>query len=160
MRKFCWHSCFGDCFLRGSPVVRIWALVAVIIVASAVECRAIEDMLPRSFQGLWVDVPDHDACSQVKVPRDTRGAGEGALFLDGKMYFSQETECSDTIASKSCCNAENEDTRGGTLVCGKNRYPVIFHLRKTSGKVELIVATHTLGVSGPSLRTYQRCKLK
>lgn len=129
-------------------------------IVSTLECQAIENTLPRSFQGLWVDATEHDACTQVKAPRDALGAGEGALFLDGKIYYEQETNCSNAISAKSCCNSDNEDTRSGTLLCGKNRSPIIFHLRKLEGKEELIVATFMSGASGPSLKIYQRCKLR
>lgn len=133
------------------------ALASAMTIVLTLECQAIENVLPRSFQGLWVDTPDHNACSEVKVPRDAWGAGEGALFLDGKLYYSQETACNVTISAKSCCNSEGEDTRGGTLICGRYRYPIIFHLRKSVGKGELIVAEFLSGDNGPSVKIYQRC---
>lgn len=134
------------------------AFSLIVVIALPVSCQALEKSLPQPFQGLWVDAPSHDACSQVKNSRDAMSAGEGALFLDVGNYYSQESDCSYTIATKSCCNSDNDDTRGGTLVCSKYRHPIIFHLRKSHNNYALIVATYTSDPSGPSLKLYQRCK--
>jgi hypothetical protein len=47
--------------------------------------------------------------------------------------------------------------RGGKLICGRVRTPIIFHLRNSIGKGQLIVAEFTPGVSGPSVKLYNRC---
>jgi hypothetical protein len=136
---------------------RLAILAAVVIFVSGAECRAVETVLPRTFQGLWVDSPNHDACSEVKVARDAFGAGEGVLFLDGTAYYSQETACRVSIYTKSCCDAADDDTRGGTLVCGRSRTPIIFHLHRSADGGRLTVAEFGSGVNGPSVKTYQRC---
>jgi hypothetical protein len=137
--------------------LRLLVTTLTCVTAISVECRAIDIVLPQSFQGLWVDSPDHNACSEVKLPRDAQGAGEGVLFLDRKMFYSQETACNVTISAKSCCNSEDEDTRSGTLVCGGNRTQIIFYLQQSAGKWQLIVATFGSGMNGPSVKVYQRC---
>jgi hypothetical protein len=131
------------------------AIVAGVISSGA--CEAIENVLPRSFQGLWVTDETHSACREIRVASDARHAGEGALFLDGKRYYSQETDCNVIVTAKSCCNSENEDTRSGTLICGKYKYPIIFHLQTANRNDQLIVAEYSAGVNGPTLKSYKRC---
>ena len=120
-------------------------------------CYAAQEMLPKPFQGLWVDHAEHDACSVVKFPSQATTAGEGAIALEGSRYFSQETSCNVAITSKACCDPEGVETRGGTITCGKSKAPIIFRL-PSAGTAELMVATHRSDISGPSIEKFVRCK--
>lgn len=125
--------------------------------AFPIYCAA-EQILPKSFQGLWVNRPEHDACSSVKSPFDATSAGEGVIALDGNLYFSQEERCNVVITSKACCDAEGEQTRGGVITCGKVKASVIFRVLEVASSNELIVATYFNGISGPSIKQFVRCK--
>jgi hypothetical protein len=129
--------------------------------------RSVDRALPSQFHGIWVTEESlksgwtgenggHVACPPIRKDEDAYGIGEGVLVLRRDKLYSQETDCKLVIVSKICCDAEEEDTRGGTIVCGRNRTPVIFHLRKDSE--ELIVAEYDVGASGPSIKKYRRCK--
>jgi len=124
------------------------------LIVNARDSRELEHTLPVAFHGVWVTSDWSNECPPISSPKDAMSSGEGILYLRSNEYISQETDCELRILSKHCCDREYEDTRSGTLICGRYRTPIILFLQKSAGKEELIVATYDTGMSGPSVKSF------
>ena len=122
--------------------------------AAALALLVISTPALGQFDGIWATPTAQEACAQLQRAEDAYHSGGGILALRGNRYISQEEDCTFRLSRKSCCDDEGEETRSGTLICGRQRLPIIFHRKGDA----LTVAIYDTGISGPSLHGYVRCR--
>jgi hypothetical protein len=134
----------------------ITALLFVLLSPRSLSAQeAANTVLPREFQGLWVENSARK-CPALTRDEDARGMGEGALLLRGNKFYSHESLCRITgQVKKSCCDDDNERTIAANYSCGGYKGRVLLYVRNSESEA-MLVKSYENAASGPVLKIYRK----